>query len=431
MTKVAFYVNNALIANRDCTTVLSGNPGIGGTEYLSYYTACQLQLLSIPDLNVILLTSHTCSLPDKCKWYNVENIIGAIEYCQNNDYEILVVNYNKKDFYPNIFSNPNIKVKIIVWAHNVISNEQLTIIAKTKSIRKIVNVGREQLDLYRDHIAFNKSTYIYNSIPIKEKKYYISNSIPFPQRKNEVTYLGNISPVKGFHILAKAWPKIVKAVPDAHLNVIGSASVYCDTKLGKYGIAEDGYEKKFMPYLIDYNGKILPSVTFYGKLGEEKNEILSRTKVGVPNPSGISETFCLSAVEMELYGCRMVTKKYVGFLDTIPGCAGCLYEDESSIADIVIRELQNTKYDYNLCYNYIYENFRPNKIISKWISLLKNVENDFHEDIIVNKDYNYKNIRELNRKIKSNIPFGYNLPTLDTYIKVCNKFLRTKFPILY
>lgn len=431
MTKVAFYLHNGLIANRDCTTILTGNPGIGGTEYLFYYIAYQLQLLSLSDLDIILLTSHDCILPYNFKYIKVGNIAGAIDYCENNNYDILVVNFDKKNFYPNIFAKSNLKVKFIIWAHNVMSNELLTIIARTKAIRKIVNVGREQLDLYRDHVAFKKSTYIYNSVPIKEKEYYISNSIPFSQRKNEVTYMGNISPVKGFHILAKAWPKILKAVPDAHLNVIGSASIYGDAKLGKYGIAEDGYEKEFMPYLIDCKGKVFPSVSFYGKLGEEKNEILSRTKVGVPNPSGISETFCLSAVEMELYGCRMVTKRYIGFLDTIPDCAGSLYEDESYIADTVVRELKNTTYDYNLCYDYIYENFRPDKVISKWIFLLKNIENDSHEDIIVNKDYNYKNIRELNRKIKSNIPFGYNLPTLDTYIKICNKFLRTKLPIIY
>ena len=59
-----------------------------------------------------------------------------------------------------------------------------------------------------------------------------------------------------------------------------------NTKLGKWGIAEENYEKVFMPYLLDKNGKILSSVTFYGKTVNEKYEILGKTKVGVPNPGG-------------------------------------------------------------------------------------------------------------------------------------------------
>ena len=45
MTKVAFYINNESISNVDCTSILDSNPGIGGTEYLFYYTAYKLQYL--------------------------------------------------------------------------------------------------------------------------------------------------------------------------------------------------------------------------------------------------------------------------------------------------------------------------------------------------------------------------------------------------
>ena len=46
------------------------------------------------------------------------------------------------------------------------------------------------------------------------------------------------------------WPDVVKQVPDAQLYVIGSGKVYDENaKLGKYNIAEESYEKKFMSYL--------------------------------------------------------------------------------------------------------------------------------------------------------------------------------------
>lgn len=64
----------------------------------------------------------------------------------------------------------------------------------------------------------------------------------------------------------------------------------------------------FMPHLLDEKGNILQSVTFWGKLGNEKYEILKRTKVGIANPGGY-ETFCISAVEMQLYGAKVVSCK--------------------------------------------------------------------------------------------------------------------------
>ncbi len=426
MINVAFYINNNAVADVDCTTIGGGNPGIGGTEYLFYYTSYGLQQQPNSNLKIVLLTASPCKLPDACIYIAVGDKMDAIKYCKDHGIEILVVKYEGADYVPNIFENVNDEIKIIVWAHNIIPNHILTILARTKSIKRIVNVGREQLDLYRDHLAFKKSSYIYNSVNMEAKEYYEQHSIPFADRKHEVAYLGSLVPIKGFHVLAKAWPDIMKACPDAHLNVIGSASVYGKAQLGKYGIAEESYEKEFMQYLTDSNGNILPSVTFYGKMGEEKSRILARCKVGVPNPSGYSETFCLSAVEMELYGCRIVTKKYVGFLDTVPPDAGHLYKNEKELAKNVVRELRIT---YNESqYDYCYANFNTEKILKQWYGVIEDVYNDRKPTIIkcTNFFYNYKFLREINRRIKSCLPFGSLMPTIDSYITL----LRKMFPFL-
>lgn len=426
MTKAAFYINNDSISNIDCTSILDSNPGIGGTEYLFYYTVYKLQSKSEPNLNITLLTSSNCKLPQDYKYQKVGSKTEAIEYCIKNKINILVVKYEEKDYLPNIFSKITNDIKIYIWAHNIIPDHILTIIAKTQSIRKIINVGKEQLDLYRDHPAFNKSTYIYNSINIKPIEFYQQHSIPFKQRQNEITYLGSLVPIKGFHLLAKAWPQILQAYPNAHLNIIGSGTVYGNARLGKYGIAEENYEKQFMPFLTKPNGEILPSVTFHGKLGEEKNVILAKTKIGVPNPSGYSETFCLSAIEMELYGCRIVTKKYVGLLDTVPSSGGILYKHEKELATNIIKELQqNENHSYNKTYNFIYCNFNTDKIISEWNKVLID-ESYINDNKIVNPQYNYKILREENRKLKSILPFGSLLPTIDNYITILKKI----FPFL-
>jgi hypothetical protein len=63
------------------------------------------------------------------------------------------------------------------------------------------------------------------------------------------------------------------------------------------GIAEASFEEIFMPDLLDENGSLLPSVNFHGISGAEKREILASAAVGVVNPSGQTETFCISGVE--------------------------------------------------------------------------------------------------------------------------------------
>ena len=85
-----------------------------------------------------------------------------------------------------------------------------------------------------DHRAFKKGTYIYNLC-----NYNLPAPKPFSARKNHVVYIGSIVPLKGLHLLTKAWSSVLKEVPDAQLYIIGSGNLYNQNeKLGKYGIAE-------------------------------------------------------------------------------------------------------------------------------------------------------------------------------------------------
>lgn len=141
--------------------------------------------------------------------------------------------------------------------------------ADCANIKRVVFVGRQQYDQYIDHRICKKATYVFNMFYGKLAQY---------QRKDDyekiVTYMGSIIPSKGFHILAEQWKKIVEQVPDAELYVIGSGSLYSKgARLGEYGIADSEYEKRFVPYLTDEQGKILNSVHFCGVLGQEKYEI--------------------------------------------------------------------------------------------------------------------------------------------------------------
>lgn len=62
--------------------------------------------------------------------------------------------------------------KMIVWCHNFLTSRELTAYARCQNVTRLIAVGREQMDLYRDHRAFLKSDYIYNCVDIPD--YYLS-----------------------------------------------------------------------------------------------------------------------------------------------------------------------------------------------------------------------------------------------------------------
>jgi hypothetical protein len=206
--------------------------------------------------------------------------------------------------------------------------------------------------------------------------------------------------------LAKAWKTILKAHPDAFLNEIGSGNLYDRrTPLGRYGIAESVYEQVFMPHLTDENGHILPSVKFWGVLGDEKADILQRTRVGVPNPSGVTETFGYTAVEMQEYGCLIATIRCPAYVETVYSGAGILYRNEKDLAKAVITLLNRPNNNYPETIDYIRSHFGLEKIANEWHQLLSGSLQQEQKAIVLK----WGLFAEWNRKIKNVLPFGYTL----------------------
>lgn len=220
-----------------------------------------------------------------------------------------------------------------------------------------------------------------------------------------VTYIGSLIPSKGFHILAKSWKKVLQKIPQARLQVIGSGQLYNkNSKLGKYGIAEEQYETKFMRYLVDKKGNVLDSVNFFGVLGYEKNEVIMNTSVGVPNPTGRTETFGLSALDFESRGVPVVTIKKTGFLDTVQNRhTGLLYSSKFLMANYIIRLLKNNELNHNLGINgAIFANrFLPERIIPIWENCFSEVYSNIAPSYIEPSDNYFSNFKIIRITIRN------------------------------
>lgn len=410
--KIAFYLENKNLSNIDCSNIENGNPGIGGTEYIIQATIYYLTKLA-PQYHIVLGAQCIDNIPPIPYYKKTDNISELIKD-EKPDYIIF-------KYEPYLYKEASIcakesNTKLIPWAHNFIKRSELTTLANNPLVTRIICVSKEQLNMYRDHKAFLKSVYIYNGMPVEYLKTQLPYIPSYNKRPFEVTYIGSIVPYKGFHILAEAWKDILKVFPQAKLNVIGSGKLYDRTsKLGRYGIAEEEYEKQFMPALTDDAGNIIPSVHFWGVLGTEKNEILKRTRVGVPNPSGISETFCITALEMQAMGALVTTINYGGLKNTVFH-TGLLYNNPKDLATSIVTLLKKKDNHIQDFYEFMEENFSFEHITKDWIDFINHLS-DSSIPFLPNNNSDYASkLKEFNRKIKRNIPFGYTiLPTIDFY----------------
>lgn len=415
--KVAFYLPNKF-CHADCSNVDLGNPGIGGTEYMIIALAYHLSICQ-KEHEIMIFAQHDTQLPQQCSIVKVEDAIEALYACKQENVDCLIVQNSQET--NKLFNKDLGRLKLVMWAHSFMSRIQWNLYAQSANVKRIVCVGNEELELYCDHRAFKKSTVIFNAFPLPSS---IPITIPFQERENEVTFLASIVPHTHFHLLAKVWKEVVRQVPDAHLNVIGSGNLYNNSKtLGKYQIAQKEYENCFMPHLLDEKGNILRSVTFWGKLGNEKYEILKRTKVGIANPGGY-ETFCISAVEMQLYGAKVVSCKKGGLLDTVFDERN-LFVSKKELTNCIVNALKCKQHNYEEVFLFLQKRFSFNIVCREWEKLLVEVENNIPQRIM---ELNSKapttihHLRHFNRTLKSIIPFGfYWMPCMKFYESVYHR----------
>lgn len=393
-----------------------GNDGMAGTQY-EYALLGKFLCINYPNDEVHMVHCETNKLYPGVKDYVYKNVDDAFLYFKREKVDIVIYTVGQTDEWYRMLENYDYNIPFVAWDHNHIAYNELVNLRKSTKVKRIVCCGKELYDQYIDDEIIYKMTYIFNMIDYNM----------YPQRdtevENNVVFLGAITPQKGFHILAKEWKNILKHVPDAQLYVAGSGALYdSNIVLGKYHIAEEGYEDYFMPYLVDEKGEILESVHFLGIVGnDKKRDLLSKTKVGIVNPSGLTETFCISATEFSSAGVPVATKRGYGLLDTVKdGETGLLSKSDKKFRDNVIRLLSDDDLNARLSKNgkvFIKENFQPEVIIQQWHRMLVDVINDIPAKISVPKDNltnRMKWIRLVNYYIKKIWVFR-NFPSMMDY----------------
>ena len=353
--------------NMNFSDISRGNPGVGGTLFEELLLANSIK--DEVDIKVCLYVTNKDNIYfDGVEIVCLNNEQELFEDAKNRNIDLILYCTGKKANFYDLLQKS--EIKCIAWAHGFLNYYELKKIKKISNIKCVVFVGKS---MYYNYIAddiIKKSTFIYNMINSndeeKRKEYY-----------HDVCYLGALNRYKGFHILAKAWPYVLKEIPDAQLYVIGKGTLYNrNSKLGKYEIAEKSYERRFIEYLLNEKGEIDSSVHFLGNLGKEKNDFIKKMCVGVVNPTAVTETFCISAIELNAFGVPVCTKGAYGLLDTVENNKTGLFSNNYiELSNNIIKLLKDKKLNDTIALNAINNSkrFETSKIIPHWKNLFDKI----------------------------------------------------------
>ena len=419
--RIAFYLD--FLGNRtvDVSNPELGNPGIGGTSFQMILLGHFLSLEKT-DWHIYCLAENDMLFSEKVNFVRITDA-NLLDSIVSLDIDILVVPNSRFSTVRKL--NLPERIKIVTRSGNTVDFANMRWIERNKNVRANVFVGKQFYDYFLDCDIIEKSKYIYNIIVDP-----CSQAIKREIDSKTVVYMGALVKAKGFLELAKIWKPILRNVPNARLFVIGSGKLYnSDKELGSLGLAEKHFEDEFLPYISDKNG-VLPSVKFLGVLGKEKYDIFSKASVGVANPSGISETFCSTVIEMNCASLPVVTINKFSFPDVvISGQTGLLGKNNAEIKKHIIRLLRNNELNKRLGLNakeYV-ENFSSQRAISEWIKLFEEVHDETFEPVydppIPPFNNKYKWLRIINRflRVKCNLAF---LPPITTIKPQLSSFLK-------
>lgn len=419
MIKLGIELPDKNFSGIDLSNPQNGNPGVGGSEYLFALLGMYLKKNS-EDIDICIYHYSKNKLP--CENKIVNNPYDMLQQMNTDSIDIFIHQINKpSEWYQALRKT---KIKSIAWAHVYPAYYEQQEFKRTDNVKRVVFVGKEEYDAYIDSDLICKATYIFNMLNTEK------NMHSRVLQNKEVTYIGSLVPAKGFHTLAKVWKNIIERVPDAQLNVIGTGRVYDrNAKLGKYGIAQEDYEKSFIQFLTTPNGEILSSVHFLGLLGQEKEDVLANTMVGIVNPTALTETFCMSAVEMELAEIPVVSKKKWGLLDTVKDKeTGFLFSSDKEFEDDIVHLLNDKNLNIQMgkrACRFVKDTFEASIIIKKWNKEIWEVYNGI-QPVYQGVQGNYRNDNKWIKMIIRFIRFNLRIRCFPDFETIKEKLRKIK-----
>lgn len=235
---------------------------------------------------------------------------------------------NHPDLEPIVMSLRGSGVRIVAMLNNDLDPTTMMRLSRNGVVRFVVRC-RESIEHYSSFAFAPLVELVPHSLP-----HQVATENQSPRLPNRVLWVGATREEKGFHHLLKAWPLVRASCPEAELDVLGSIGLHDPTaKVGSSGVMTPGFEQRHLAPLLQRHGALSNlGIRLHGSRPKaEVQTLASRATVGVVNPNvrRATETFCISAVELQASGCPCIGGAAGGLRDTIMhGHSGLLVATE-------------------------------------------------------------------------------------------------------
>jgi glycosyltransferase involved in cell wall biosynthesis len=363
--RLAFYLDNRGIAGRGPLPDPScGNPGIGGTEYAFLAVVRLLQGSSLEPLLLLTAAQAIEGIPQDA----VEVVVGlpeALPLAAGRGCRALV-------FRPG-FAGPQdwlaleqAPLPLLPWLHNLGCDQQGRY-ERLEAVQRWLLVSGAQLDAFRHSRLAQRAVVVPNpvAVPVHWDE---PRRLETAQAATDLAYMGALTPFKGFDRLARQWPTIARHCPQASLRVFGGADLYGQP-------AEAGalspYERHCRELLE--RGGFGDRVVFEGSCGLDRYGAMEQVAVGVVNPSGRDETFCLAAAEFSACGLPVLAPRRNALIQTVRDQrTGVLVGSDQQLAHEAIALLQTPERAWRLGVagqRHVQQCYGPEVVRQAWLQL--------------------------------------------------------------
>lgn len=363
--RAAFFLDNRAMAGLGpLPDPRLGNPGIGGTEYAFLAVVALLQGSELESLLLLTAPQAIAGLSADSLAV-VADLPAALARAEQIGADFLVFRPGVVDpaHWPAL---ERARLPLVAWFHNLGCHQQ----ARTEALpglRRWVLVSGAQLDHFRHSRLARSAVVIPNPVAVPPQARE-PRSLEQARSAVDLAYVGALTPFKGFHRLAAQWRTIAEACPQARLLVFGGADLY----------GERAAQGVLTPYeqhcrqLLQASGHG-DRVLFQGSCGLDRYGALASVAVGVVNPSGCDETFCLSAAELGACGLPVVAARRHALIQTVlDGRTGLLASGDRQLAQACIALLRDPERAWRLGQvgqAHGSASFGPEQVRQAWIQL--------------------------------------------------------------
>jgi len=369
--RLAFFLDNRGIAGHGALPDPSrGNPGIGGTEYAFLAVVRLLQGWPLPPLLLLTAPQLVEGIDPACVAV-VPGLAGALEAAQGCVGLVFRPGFATAADWEALEHSP---VPLLLWLHNLGCDQQGRY-ERLAAVRRWLLVSGAQLDAFRHSRLARRAVVLPNPVAVPPAQ-RLPRSLELATAATDLAYVGALTPFKGFDRLAGQWAAIARACPEARLRVFGGADLY-----GARAASGEltPYERHCRQLL--QRGGCVERVVFEGSCGLERYSALERVAVGVVNPSGRDETFCLAAAEFSACGIPVLAPRRHALIHTVQHQrTGVLVESDQQLAAEAIALLRNPQRAWALGaagQRFVQQAFGPEAVQRAWLRLAQELEQGY------------------------------------------------------